>query len=63
MKVELKITEKTVTHMYGTFQPAKTETRTVAELDGELTREATVGFLRALADSIEGPIDQQMVGD
>jgi hypothetical protein len=55
MNVKLTITdERPVGSMYSYGQSAKVEEYTVAEVDGALTRAATVGFLRALADSLEG---------
>lgn len=56
MKVKLTITdERPVGSQFSSYgNPPKVEEYTVAEVDGALTRAATVGFFRALADSIEG---------
>jgi hypothetical protein len=55
VNVKLTITdERPVASAYTSYGNTKVETYTVAEVDGALTRAATVGFLRALADSIEG---------
>lgn len=52
MKVTLKITAERQTYPYGGINNPKVETYTVAEVDGDLTTDAAVGLLRALAASL-----------
>lgn len=54
VKVELKITGTRHIVQYNQFQPDKTEGYTVADVNAELEEDAVVGFLRALANSLEG---------
>lgn len=54
MKIKLIITDDRQIYPHGQFSNPKTETYTIAEIDADLGPDATVGCLRALANSIEG---------